>query len=387
MASEPISILQAFSVDNSDALQCQAAFLLFLGLLAHREVHMGTDFVTTYTPLPWEDLGIENDYQALDIPESIRSLQEAPLRQYSLSKLTDDLRQDGIDTTEWFNNSETKKSDIGELQSYLTNNLFENPNFLNLAKLVSVSVHHPSPLVQVAAASTCFDVIRDAGKFAGSVLLKGTYAKDAEVRNIAATTLARVVPNHPRIDELTHQESAGSEGEPANTSLIVHGTWARNATWWQPNGNFHDYILNSVDNSLYAGLDRYGWSGGYSNQARALGALDLVDWVNQKGWNTPDLFTHSHGGSVAMLANRAMDIGKLVLLSCPVHKNKYWPDFNRTQKVISIRVHMDLVILADRGGQRFRDPKIQENILPLWFDHSTTHDPNTWVQQNIPAMI
>ena len=90
-----------------------------------------------------------------------------------------------------------------------------------------------------------------------------------------------------------------------------------------------------------------------------------------------------------MLANqaRAIDIGLLVLLSCPVHKNKYWPDFNRTRKVVSIRVHMDLVIPADGGGQRFRDPQIHENVLPLWFNHSTTHDPDTWIQHKIPEML
>ena len=264
--------------------------------------------------------------------------------------------------------------------------MFEEPGFLNLAKLVAVSLHHSSLLVRVAAASTSFDVLVDAGRLAGPVLIEGTYSEDALVRDVAATALARVAPDHPRIIELTRQGALIGEGRPANTSLIVHGTWARNATWWQPGGDFHDYLLNNVDSSLYAGFDRYDWSGGYSDHARAIAALELVDWTMQMNWYQPDLFTHSHGGNVAMLANRAMDIGRLVLLSCPVHKNAYWPNFGRVQKVVSIRVHMDLVILADRGGQRFRDPNIEENVLPLWFDHSNTHDPNTWVDQDIPSM-
>ena len=44
-------------------------------------------------------------------------------------------------------------------------------------------------------------------------------------------------------------------------------------------------------------------------------------------------------------------------------------------------------ILADRGGQRFRLPQIQENVLPIWFHHSATHDPNVWIQYNVPAML
>jgi hypothetical protein len=48
---------------------------------------------------------------------------------------------------------------------------------------------------------------------------------------------------------------------------------------------------------------------------------------------------------------------------------------------------MDLVILADGGGQRFHDGRIQENVLPLWFDHFTTHDPTTWVDYNITSRL
>jgi len=39
-----------------------------------------------------------------------------------------------------------------------------------------------------------------------------------------------------------------------------------------------------------------------------------------------------------------------------VHWPKYTPQFDLVQNVVSIRVHLDLVILADRGGQEFSDP-------------------------------
>ena len=70
-----------------------------------------------------------------------------------------------------------------------------------------------------------------------------------------------------------------------------------------------------------------------------------------------------------------------------MHWPKYAPDFNHTQKVVSIRVHLDLVILADGGGQRSIDPRIAEHVLPLWFDHFATHDPANWQQYAIPAML
>ena len=91
-----------------------------------------------------------------------------------------------------------------------------------------------------------------------------------------------------------------------------------------------------------------------------------------------------------MLASQGHDMrmNTLVLLSCPVHWDEYWPDFTHVNKVVSIRVKLDLVILADRGGQRFpSNSMIVENVLPVWFNHSLTHDPETWQAYNIPSMI
>jgi predicted alpha/beta-hydrolase family hydrolase len=100
------------------------------------------------------------------------------------------------------------------------------------------------------------------------------------------------------------------------------------------------------------------------------------------------LFTHSHGGSAAMLATQAgMNVGELVLLSCPVHAHKYYPEFGHAKRIVSIRVRMDLVILADRGGQRFKDARIEENVLPVWFNHSASHDPKVWQDHDVPRMI
>jgi hypothetical protein len=52
-----------------------------------------------------------------------------------------------------------------------------------------------------------------------------------------------------------------------HTSLLVHGTWARNDSWWQPGGSLHAYLLPTILPDLYAGADRFDWSGGYSDAA------------------------------------------------------------------------------------------------------------------------
>ncbi len=66
---------------------------------------------------------------------------------------------------------------------------------------------------------------------------------------------------------------------------------------------------------------------------------------------------------------------------------KYQPAFSRINKTVSLRVRLDLVILADGGGQRFKDPAIQETVLPIWFDHGAVIAPQTWIQYNLGSML
>jgi len=56
-------------------------------------------------------------------------------------------------------------------------------------------------------------------------------------------------------------------------------------------------------------------------------------------------------------------------------------------RVVSIHVHLDLVILADRGGQRFNHPNIEEHVLSVWFDHSATHDPEIWRKKRLKEVL
>jgi hypothetical protein len=205
---------------------------------------------------------------------------------------------------------------------------------------------------------------------------------------MAATGLARFDPEHPALAALREPGGPSGGGEPSYTSLVVHGTFARQNRWWQPGGDFHSYVLSDVRPDLYSAADRFEWSGGYSDAARALAASDLMAWVNDHAVQGLDVFAHSHGGNAAMLAtHQGLSIGTLVLLSCPVHWHKYSPDFSQVQRVVSIRVRLDLVILADLGGQRFRDPRIEENRLPIWFKHSASHDPDVWRDHDLPSRV
>lgn len=273
-----------------------------------------------------------------------------------------------------------------DVLSDLADRVYREPTVEAAAGLFEACLDHPEELTRVAAAASYFPVTTEPIPVL-DVLVRGTYSDDALTREVAATALARIAPGHTRLGELTVGRTPTGTG-PVHTSLMVHGTFARNATWWQPMGNFHAYILSQVRPDLYSAPDRFEWSGGYSDAARALGGLDLRAWAAAHGAAGLNLFAHSHGGSVSMLATQGgLDVGQLVLLSVPVHVHKYMPDFSRVADAVSIRVRLDLVILADGGGQRFSHPKIRENVLPLWFDHGAAHDPGVWQAHNVPGLL
>jgi len=265
---------------------------------------------------------------------------------------------------------------------------YKEPAPTTAAALLAACLRHPQQLVRVAAAASYLEIAVNPTP-ALRTLESGLGSRNLLVRDVAAYALARADPKNPKLAKVLRVRRKISRRRPSRTSTIIHGTWASGESWWQPpNGNFWSYLQANVDQSLYGAQDRFSWSGGYSDTARALAGTELHNWVQSKNLGGLDLYTHSHGGSVAMLANQAgTDVGQMVLLSCPVHWPKYSPDFNHTQKIVSVRVHLDLVILADGGGQRFEDPRIAENVLPLWFDHFATHDPANWQKFDIPAML
>src|SRR2546428_804539 len=121
--------------------------------------------------------------------------------------------------------------------------------------------------------------------------------RDLLTRDVAAHALARLDPGNPRLAKLLEPRTRRSTRKRSRTSLIVHGTWARASSWWQPpSGDFWKYLHDTVDGTLYGAADRFEWSGGYSDLARALAGSDLQVWVQQHQLAGLDLFTHSHGG-------------------------------------------------------------------------------------------
>ena len=377
---QPIPGPEAFRQTGTAAVESQAALLLLLG-----------------RQLRGDDQALAVRADAADMSGVIEALPADDLAQFPVPSLGPSRERASVALVETrlaerygariVRHATIPQEKRADVLGDLAQTLFESPQPITATQLMEASLRSPDELTRVAAAAAYFELSTRPKRLL-SVLLRGTRSEDTLVQSVAATALARVAPEHARLRQMTRAKTVTSGGEASHSALLVHGTFARNDEWWQPGGGFNSYLKNNVRPDLYAAADRFEWSGGYSDAARDLGARDLRTWVEDRNLQGLDLFGHSHGANVIMQAAKfGLSAGELVLLSCPVHVPKYLPDFARTTKVVSIRVHLDLVILADFGGQRFRHPQIHENILPIWFDHGASHNPQVWRDNNVPAML
>jgi hypothetical protein len=379
--SEPVPGPQSFSRSDDAATLTQAAILLAVGAQLrgdNKRVRLASaDLDTTPAPILDEELSF------LGLPalqESPGRIDSAHIRQLLFNRYSLPVPSQAI--------LEETPIEDRNVPADVAKKHFSNASSNTAIDLMEICLRHPNELTRVCAAAAYTEHSSEVDRLI-RILDAGTHSAEDLVRSISATALALTAPDHARLREMQGLARRLGAAGAADTTLLVHGTWAQNSPWWQSGGDFHSYILESVRPDLYNKPDRFAWSGGYSDAARALAAADLLKWVQEHNEQGLDLITHSHGGNVAFLAtHNVLDLGELILLSCPVHMPKYQPDMTHIKKkMVSIRVHFDLVILADRGGQRFKTPNVTENVLPIWFDHFATHNPDVWRKYNVPAMI
>jgi hypothetical protein len=267
--------------------------------------------------------------------------------------------------------------------------LYQQPGADTAADLMEMCLKHPRELVRIAAAYAYLPLTTAPSRCVRH-LVRGLKSNDELEADLAATALAQIHPEHAALRRLSRKRPRGAgPPRPPHTLTLAHGTWASGAEWYQPPAGSFFTFVETLRPDLYGGADFFSWSGGYSDGARAQGAVDLKAWVDDHNEDGLDIMGHSHGANVILRATQlGMTAGKVVLLSCPVHAGKYFPDLARVrQPVHSVRVKLDLVILADRGGQRFHHPAIQEHVLPIWFDHSASHDPAVWQAHGVAQKV
>ncbi len=246
--------------------------------------------------------------------------------------------------------------------------------------LIEASTHSDAPVVRAAAAAAAV-ITSGARDDLVHELVEGIGSEDELARDISATALANVRADHPRLLELAVEIEPDGDPRPrSNTAFVTHGTWASNADWYQAGSDFIQHLATTDLAPIHD--PPFKWSGAYNHAARVAAATRMVEWVENQGLDTPDVVGHSHGGTVANLATQlGLEVDRLVLLSWPVHR-AWYPAFANVQRIISFRVRFDLVIMADRGGQRFRHPAVEEHRNG-WFDHGATHEADYWQEHDL----
>jgi len=361
----PVAGAEAYTRRDRDARLSQAAIVLSLGAAAAGQP------------------------ERVDRPDAVGLPTDlAPLGQREPVPLEEAVAPLGITADE--QRSRSGPAVPSDTRGALMDQVVADPNPTNAAALVEACLHSGDRLVRTAAAVSALDTTGPRDDVVAQLVDGATRGRDM-AKDIGRLGLARVDPDHPALRRVVVRTTPPDASDrPSHTAFITHGTFAALTTWWRPGGDFYTY-LDGLTPPLHVHDPSFQWSGQYSDGARRLAAQQMLDWVASQGLQRPDLFAHSHGGTVANLATGlGLDLDRLVLLSWPVHE-EWFPDFDRVRRIIDIRVNLDLVILADRGGQTFTPPasaagKVTSHVNG-WFAHSDTHDPDYWDRHGLAAVL
>lgn len=360
----PVVAAEAFARQDRDARLSQAAVLLAIGAAAGGAAER-VDLPTA--------IGLPADVAALGQPEPIALAQAvAPL---GISVDEHVAREAEIPTT---------------VRVGLAEQLADRPDPVAAAALVEAGLHGGTRLVRTAAAVAALDTTGPRDDVVAQLVDGATKGRGPE-QDIGRIGLSRVEPTHPALrNALGRPSPLTGNDRPSHTAFLTHGTWGSLTKWWQPGGDFYVY-LDALAPPLHLHDPSFGWTGDYSDGARRLAAQQMLAWVADQNLQRPDVFAHSHGGTVANLATSlGLVINRLVLLSWPVHE-EWFPNFANVAQIVDIRVRLDLVILADRGGQTFTPPpadaaKVTSHVNG-WFIHGDTHDPDYWQKYGLPSAL
>jgi pimeloyl-ACP methyl ester carboxylesterase len=171
-------------------------------------------------------------------------------------------------------------------------------------------------------------------------------------------------------------------------TIMIHGTWASDGTWWRPGGDFFEYVKTDLARpDLYGKRDQFKWSGKNRDSSRRMAAVSLDAWLRKHPADEVNVFAHSHGANVAMLAtHRSIRINRLVMLSPPV-RDDYFAKWSNVGAAYNIQASFDPVVAIARGGQWFpRGIKVKQKKLRA-SGHSSSHYPQVWREENLAAFV
>lgn len=271
--------------------------------------------------------------------------------------------------------------------SRLIREAYRKPSFKAAAALFEAALTSPHPLVAAAGAAGARETTRLRPKIR-TTLEAAAKSRSNMVSQLALTAMSNIGPMESIVDKkVVKRPTSRKRHRESNTAVLTHGTFAANAGWYKPGGDFYEALkTRRPDVDLH---DRsFRWTGAYTDDARQADADLLTRWMPDQGLTVPDFFAHSHGGTVAHLAtHKGVSYDRLVLMGWPARR-KWFPDFSKVNRIIDVRVRMDLVVLLDGGDQRFRSTEFDvEEHRNGWFDHGSTHDPDYWDDHGLWGVV
>ena len=240
--TEPIAGQEAFSQRNSAGFQSQAAFLLVLGN------QIGPD-----NQNETEEDSLEDEAQlGLPSPSRLGSRLALEDLQGRLAKTRPEFR-----ALLESRSAEVRHEIVNDLLVSMVNALYTEPTPRAAVELMEVCMFHEDPLVQVAAAASRLHcLVERASSFA--LLEHWALGEDASLaRQVAAAALAQVLRESVPVQPIRMAAAQQTQSARLSCSVLVHGTFAADAAWWQPGAPFHAYLSSNVRPNLYGGATRF----------------------------------------------------------------------------------------------------------------------------------
>ncbi len=170
-------------------------------------------------------------------------------------------------------------------------------------------------------------------------------------------------------------------------TIIIHGTWAADGTWWRPGGDFFEFTRTELGrDDLYGKADQFKWSGKNKDRKRRQAGIALDKWLRDHPAREVNVFGHSHGANVAMLAtHQGLRMDRLIMLSPPVRRD-YFANWSNVGQAYNIQASFDPVVAIAHGGQWFRNSHVIEKKLEA-SGHSASHEPPVWRREKIAEFV
>ena len=232
------------------------------------------------------------------------------------------------------------------------------------------------------------------------ILTSGLNSEDEEEKIISAHCLAKIDLKHvKKMQGTAKDDEPQTPIQPVKNSMtiIVHGTFAKDSSWYKPDGDFHQYIKRNVYKDLYSDPDFFFWSGRYALTKTGLkniwgkAAQKLLSWCNSHPTKKLRIIAHSHGNNVVNMITRQIPSCTLIQLSPPV-RDWNLPNMANVSSNTLFNIHstIDLVVKIDGGKQDYQGTPVaqSERIKKIsFFGHSDSHDPTLWKKKNVPQLV